>query len=85
MALLNAFCRAWVVAFAALMTSTSELIFIQYYWPFRTKCQEFAAKFARYFCNILGNAIKFITLKIQLVDNRFGNRACAFSCKGYLD
>ncbi|GGZ46015.1 hypothetical protein GCM10007105_35500 [Shewanella chilikensis] len=45
------------------MTSTSELIFYTVLLTFRAKCREFAAKLARYFHNIAGNAIKFITLK----------------------
>ncbi|GHB08073.1 hypothetical protein GCM10007107_21390 [Shewanella indica] len=47
----------------ALMTSASELIFYTVLLAFWTKCRKFAAKFARYFCNILENNIKFITLK----------------------
>ncbi|BCV46154.1 hypothetical protein TUM17379_31720 [Shewanella algae] len=45
------------------MTSASELIFYTVLLTFWTKCREFAAKLARYFCNILENTIKFITLK----------------------
>ncbi|WP_345867203.1 hypothetical protein [Shewanella algae] len=73
MALLNAFCKTWVLGrlvlrslFAgleALMTSTLELIFYTVLLPFQEKCREFAAKFARYFCKTLENSIKFITLK----------------------
>ncbi len=68
MALLNAFCRVrvegpLVVRIEALMTSTSELIFYTVLLTFRAKCREFAAKLARYFRNIAGNTIKFITLK----------------------
>ena len=68
MALLNVFCKAWgagtlVVRLEALMPSTSELVFYTVLLTFRTKCRKFAAKFARYFCNILENNIKFITLK----------------------
>ncbi len=46
-----------------LMVSASELIFYTVLLPFQEKCQKFAAKFARYFCNILENTIKFIMLK----------------------
>ena len=67
MALLNAFvelgCRGWVVAFEALMVSTSELIFYTVLLPFQEKSRKFAANFARYFCNILENNIKFKVLK----------------------
>ncbi len=78
MALLNAFCRAWVLGFLvlrhlvlkrlvagleALMVSASELIFYTVLVPFQEKSRKFAAKFARYFCNILENSIKFINLK----------------------
>ncbi|BCV50316.1 hypothetical protein TUM17382_30090 [Shewanella algae] len=45
------------------MTSASELNFYTVLLTFWTKCREFAAKLARYFRNIAGNAIKFITLK----------------------
>ncbi|BCV58948.1 hypothetical protein TUM17384_28930 [Shewanella algae] len=45
------------------MTSTSELNFYTVLLTFRAKCREFAAKLARYFRNIAGNTIKFITLK----------------------
>ncbi|TVO80354.1 hypothetical protein AYI78_19535 [Shewanella algae] len=78
MALLNAFCRAWVIGslvlrhlvlkrlvagLEALMVSASELIFYTVLLAFWTKCWEFVAKFARYFCNILENIINFIKLK----------------------
>ncbi|EKT4489159.1 hypothetical protein [Shewanella algae] len=78
MALLNAFCRAWVLGglvlrrlvlkrlvagLEVLMTSASELIFYTVLLTFWTKCREFAAKLARYFRNILENFIKFIKLK----------------------
>ncbi|BCV37517.1 hypothetical protein TUM17377_28450 [Shewanella chilikensis] len=45
------------------MTITSELIFYTVLLPFQEKCREFAAKLARYFCNILENRFKFIKLK----------------------
>ncbi len=45
------------------MTSASELIFYTVLLPFQEKSRKFAAKFARYFCNILENNIKFIKLK----------------------
>ncbi|WP_335901723.1 hypothetical protein, partial [Shewanella algae] len=68
MALLKVFYRVWVVRslvvrLEALMTSASELNFYTVLLTFRAKCREFAAKLARYFRNIAGNAIKFITLK----------------------
>ncbi|TVL59314.1 hypothetical protein AYJ00_13250 [Shewanella algae] len=68
MVLLNVFCKAWVVGplvvlLEALMTSASELIFYTVLLTFRAKCRKFAAKLARYFCNILENNIKFIKLK----------------------
>ncbi|WP_345867193.1 hypothetical protein [Shewanella algae] len=49
--------------FEALMASTSELIFYTVLLTFWAKCWKFADKFARYFCNILENSIKFIMLK----------------------
>ncbi|PSS68093.1 hypothetical protein AYI85_15905 [Shewanella algae] len=63
MALLNVFCKAWVVRFEVLMTSTSELIFYTVLLAFQEKCRKFAAKLARYFRNILENRFKFIKLK----------------------
>ncbi|HCD13149.1 MAG TPA: hypothetical protein DEQ41_05310 [Shewanella sp.] len=68
MALLNVFCKAWVVGLlvvrlGALMTSTSELIFYTVLLMFQEKCRESVAKFARYFCNILENIFKFIKYK----------------------
>jgi hypothetical protein len=61
--LFNVFVGPLVVRLEVLMTSTSGLIFYTVLLTFWTKCREFAAKFARYFCNILENSIKFITLK----------------------
>ncbi|TVO90380.1 hypothetical protein AYI86_21540 [Shewanella algae] len=63
MALLNVFCKAWVVRLEALMTSTSELIFYTVLLAFQEKCWTLADKFARYFRNIAENTIKFIKLK----------------------
>ena len=73
MALLDVFSWAWVVGplvlrplvagLEALMTSASELIFYTVLLTFRARCRKFAAKLARYFCNILENNIKFIKLK----------------------
>ncbi|BCV54665.1 hypothetical protein TUM17383_29120 [Shewanella algae] len=45
------------------MTSASELNFYTVLLTFRAKCREFAAKLARYFHNIAGNANKIWTPK----------------------
>ncbi|BCV39927.1 hypothetical protein TUM17378_11890 [Shewanella algae] len=68
MALLNVFVGSGVVGplvvrLGTLMTSASELIFYTVLLPFQEKCRKFTAKFARYFCDILENFIKFIKLK----------------------
>ena len=73
MALLNVFCKTWVLGrlvlrplvagLEALMVSALELIFYTVLLTFLKKCREFAAKLARYFRNILENIIKFIKLK----------------------